>query len=231
MKKFAVLLALLALAFSCCALADADIVAQGTATIMADPDLARVNSGASLRASSIAEAQEKVAAVVAAATENLEAMGIAKEDIVTDYYSCYPAYDYNGTQEEPQIIGYQAGHSLVVTCRDLSRLDEVLGIMTESGMTEFNGITFDCTNRHDLYLEALKSAVRTAREKAEVLSAESGLTLGRVDKVTEQGYSDMVYAEAASGDAQMLSKRDAGAGIRGGTVGVSASVTVEFEAR
>ena len=166
MKKFAVLLAVLALAFSCCALADADIVAQGTATITADPDLARVNCGAGLRASSIGEAQEKVAAIVAAATENLEAMGIAKEDIVTDYYGCYPVYDYNGTQEEPQIIGYQASHSLVVTCRDITRLDKVLGIMTESGMTEFNGISFDCTNRHDLYLEALKSAVRGQGDRA-----------------------------------------------------------------
>ena len=156
--------------------------------------------------------------------------GYNPEDIVTDYYGYYPVYDYSDPQGEPEITGYQANHSLVVTCRDVSMLDEVVSAMSDGGMTEFNSIAFDCTGRHELYLEALKRAVEAAREKAGVLAAASGLTLGKTEKVTENAVYDTVY-EGASTDAAMESKRAQGTGIRSGSVNVAASVTVQFEAR
>ena len=230
MKKLFAMLFVLLIALSACGLADTEITAQGSAVLTADPDLARVSCGANVRAGSVAQAQQKVTAVIEQVTARLEALGIAKEDIVTDYYGYYPVYDYSDPQGEPDITGYQANHSLVVTCRDVSMLDEVVSAMSDGGMTEFNSIAFDCTGRHELYLEALKRAVEAAREKAGVLAAASGLTLGKTEKVTENAVYDTVY-EGASTDAAMESKRAQGTGIRSGSVNVGASVTVQFEAR
>jgi uncharacterized protein YggE len=167
MKKLFAMLFVLLIALSACGLADTEITAQGSAVLTADPDLARVSCGANVRAGSVAQAQQKVTAVIEQVTARLEALGIAKEDIVTDYYGYYPVYDYSDPQGEPEITGYQANHSLIVTCRDVSMLDEVVSAMSDGGMTEFNSIAFDCTGRHELYLEALKRAVEAAREALE----------------------------------------------------------------
>ncbi len=227
MKKSLILLislALLCAAASACA----DIEARGTASISALPDLVTVSCSANLNAADVAEAQSLVSAVTAEATEKLTALGISEEDIVTEYYSYYPIYDYSSESNLPALKGYQASHSLRVTCRDITRLDEVIGALTGAGMTDVGSIVFDSSRRHELYLEALKMAVNAAREKAGVLAEASALSLGGVRSVTENGSGEAYYANAEE-DMAGESKRDAGAGIRGGAVTVAASVTAVFE--
>ena len=228
MKRFLILLSCLAL-LCCAAPACADIEARGTASITALPDLVTVSCSANLNAADVAAAQSLVSAVTAEATEKLKALGIAEEDIVTEYYSYYPIYDYSSESNLPQLKGYQASHALRVTCRDIAKLDEVIGALTGAGMTDVGSIVFDCSRRHELYLEALELAVAAAREKAGVLAEASGLKLGEVQSVAENGSGEAYYANAEE-DAAMGSKRDAGAGIRGGAVTVSAGVTAVFEA-
>ena len=140
-KLFILFLSLTLLAGA--ASAEAQLEARGTASIAADPDVVTVSCSANLHAADVAEAQRLVSAVTADATERLKALGIGDDDIVTEYYSYYPLYDYSEGSDLPKLTGYQAGHSLSVTCRDISRLDEVIGAVTSAGMTEVNSITFN----------------------------------------------------------------------------------------
>ena len=230
MKRILIFLMTAALLFSVTAAAETDITAQGTATVTADPDIVSIYCSADLRGATVAEVQARVSEVVAGATEKLLSLGVGEEDIVTNYYNFYPVYDYRDSETEPTQTGYQASHSLEVTCRDITRLDEIVEAMTQAGMTSVNDIRFDLSNRHDLYMEALSIAVGAAREKAEVLAAASGMRLGKVSEVRENGSGDAGYYANATEDAAMGSKRLAGTGIRSGSVSVTASVTVEFEA-
>lgn len=227
MKKFlALALALLLVCVCGFALADeTDITVQGSAQLYATPDIAYVTANATVRADSISEAQKQVDDIVAAAAANLTALGVADEDIVTDSYSYHPNYTYDTSV--PTLTDYQANHTLRITCRELDKLSSVIDALTQGGMTEIYGVSYDISNRPELYRQALVMAMSAAKNKAELMAQSEGMTLGALESVTENGgYAD--YTVNASYDMGMAKAE--GAGIRTGTVTISASVTSVYEA-
>ena len=221
---------LLCLALALCALlpaalAETNITALGSATIHAEPNIAIISFGVEARGESVAMAQEQVNGIVAGATDAILSLGIAGEDLVTDYYNFNPEYDYSG--ELPQQIGYRAFHNLSVTVRDLARVNDVLAALSSTGVTQVGNVQFDLADRHAVYLAALEQAVKAAREKGEVLAAASGLTIMQVEDILERDTGDTQIVS----DARNMMKESAGAGLRADNVSVSASVTVKFEAR
>lgn len=230
LKRFLPLSLALALILSFALAEAATISAQGTASIAADPDVVTLACSFDARDADLAAAQEKSAACVAAATEALLSLGIAKEEITTAWYNVYPYYEEDAEGKTVQ-AGYEVSHSLSIVCRDISLLDNVIGAAASAGMTGISGITFDVSNRHALYLSALQLATNAAREKAEVLAAASGLAVTGVAEIRENANGDSVlYANAAEEDAGMSFARAAGAGISSGSVSVTASVTAVFAA-
>ena len=227
MKKYLALALALVLVCVCgLALADeTDITVQGSAQLYANPDIAYVTANASVRAETISAAQEQVDAVIAAATGKLLALGVADEDIVTDSYSYHPNYTYD--TDVPTLTNYQANHTLRITCRDLDKLSSVIDALTQGGMTEIYGVSYDISNRPELYRQALVMAMSAAKGKAELMAQAEGMTLGVLESVTENGgYAD--YRVNVSADMGMAKAESAG--IRTGTVTVSASVTSVYEA-
>ncbi len=227
MKKYLALALALVLVCVCgLALADeTDITVQGSAQLYATPDIAYVTANASVRAETISAAQEQVDAVIAAATGKLLALGVADEDIVTDSYSYHPNYTYD--TDAPTLTNYQANHTLRITCRDLDKLSSAIDALTQGGMTEIYGVSYDISNRPELYRQALVMAMSAAKSKAELMAQAEGMTLGVLESVTENGgYAD--YRVNVSADTGMAKAE--GAGIRTGTVTVSASVTSVYEA-
>lgn len=82
---------------------DADITAQGTATVTAAPDMVTVTANASVSGRSVADAQEGMNAIVQSATQKLLDLGVEEKDIVTTSYTYNPTYDYNS--ETPTVNG------------------------------------------------------------------------------------------------------------------------------
>lgn len=227
MKKYVALV--MTLVFVCVfglALADeSDITVQGSAQLYADPDIAYITANATVRASTISQAQEQVDAIIGQATKNLLALGIADEDIVTDSYSYYPNYTYDTVI--PELINYQANHTLRVTCRSLDKLSNVIDALTKGGMAEIHGISYDVSNRPELYRQALVMAMAAAKSKAELMAQSEGMSIAALQSVKENsGYAD--YSVNASYD--MATPKASGAGIRTGSVTVSATVTSVYEA-
>ena len=231
MKKIiALMLCAFLLALSSLALADgAQITAQGTAEISAEPDMFTITSNVSMTEITVARAQESVAAVIANATGKLIELGVKEEDIITQDFSYYPEYDYSG--ENPRLTGYRVNHSLRVTCRDLGMLDSVMAVLTDSGMTETWNVSFDISTRGELYRQALALAIGAAEEKAMTMAQAAGLTLSRVKSVVEHSSGDVARYANTEDSAVMLKAAASGSGIRSGDVSVSAGVTVEFDAQ
>lgn len=232
MKKIAiVLMCALMLLTAQLALADTEISARGTAEIAAQPDMFTVTSSVSTTEVTLARAQESVAGVIASVTEKLVELGVPQEDIVTQDFSYYQEYDYSSDSQEPRMIGYRVYHSLCVTCRDMEMMDSVLGVFADSGMTETWNISFDVSNRSELYRQALTLAIGAAKEKADVMAAAQALTITGIESITETSSGGAVYyantAEAMSLDAVASTS---GSGVRSGNVAVSASVTLVCEA-
>lgn len=233
MKAFvkpAFALALFPVLFLSCALSEGAslLTARGTASVAAEPDRVTLTCSCEARDTDLAAAREKVAETVSAATEAFLSLGIEQEEIATAWYSVYPYYEEDG-EGKTREAGYEVNHALSVGCRDLSKLDEVIAGAGAAGMTGISGITFDVTDRHGIYLTALKLAVQAAREKAEALASAAGLSLIGVVSLEEEPGADSV-SYAAAEDAASARFRAGGSGIAADSVNVTASVTAVFSA-
>ena len=166
--------------------------------------------------------------IIDAVTRKLLELGVADDDIVTTSYAYYTTYDYSG--ESPVMNGYQANHTLGITCRDVDMLDSVVGVLVDGGMSEIYGIEYDVSTRSELYQQALKLAIETAAKKADVMAKAAGQTIDHLESITENGsyneYTINMYDSAARAQAE-----DSGTGIRSGSISVKASVTAVYETK
>ena len=231
MKKILVFALALMLAIPALAFADgndADITAQGTVVVTAAPDMVTVTANASVSGRSVADAQEGMNAIVQSATQKLLDLGVEEKDIVTTSYTYYPTYDYNS--ETPTVNGYQADHTLSITCKDVDMLDSVVGVLVDCGMSEIYGIEYDVSTRSELYQQALKLAIETAAKKADVMAKAAGQTIDHLESIAENGsYNE--YMINMNDSAARAQAEDSGTGIRSGSISVKASVTAVYETK
>ena len=206
--------------------APSTITVQGTAQIMADPDEVSVTANAAVTAGTVASAQEAMNAIVASATEKLFALGVLDADVVTADYGYHPRYNYDTNT----INGYEANHTLEITCRDVEMLDGVIGALTDSGFTNIYSVSYDISNRSELYQQALDLAIQRAEQKALRMAQTGGLMITGIRAIAENGGYNEGYAVNAKADGMMLRAESTGTGIRSGSVSVSAGVTVTYEA-
>ena len=235
MKKILVFALALMLAIPALAFADrdsAEIAAQGTVVVTAAPDMVTVTANASVSGRSVADAQEGMNAIVQSATQKLLDLGVEEKDIVTTSYTYNPTYDYkyDYNSETPTVNGYQADHTLSITCKDVDMLDSVIGVVTDCGMSEIYNVEYDVSNRSELYRQALKAAIEEAAAKAEGMAEAAGMTIDHLESVTENtGFDE--YTVSTHDGAVSMKAEAAGTGIRSGSVSVTASVTAVYEAR
>jgi len=204
----------------------AKITVQGTAQISAEPDMVTVTANASVTAGSVGAAQDEMGVIVETATGKLLELGVLDEDMVTSNYSYHPRYNYDTNT----LTGYEANHTLSITCRDVEMLDSVIGALTDSGFTNIYSVDYDVSARSELYQQALDMAIARAEEKALRMAQTGGMVITGIQSMTENGGYNEGYAVNATADMGVLRKQSAGTGIRSGSVSVSAGVTVVYEA-
>ena len=224
MKKILAFALALMLAIPAMAFADgrdADITALGTATVTADPNQVTVIANASVTAKTVGETQ---------VTDKLTQLGVQQNDIVTSSYSYYPVYNYD--TDTPTIKGYQANHTLCITCNDVEMLDSVVGAVTDSGMSDIYSVSYDVSNRSDLYKQALELAIDAAAKKADVMASAVGMRITGLESITENNTYDTSYGINSMSDGGAVSTRaeSVETGIRSGSISVTASVTAVYEA-
>ena len=209
------------------AMSPASITVQGTAQVLSDPDEVTVTANTSVTAGTVGSAQEEMNRIVETATTKLLELGVQDDDIVTSDYSYYPRYNY----ETNTLTGYEANHTLSITCRDVEMLDSVIGALSDSGFSQIYSVSYDVSTRSELYQQALELAIQRAEQKALRMAATSGLTLTGLRSITENGGYNEGYAVNGTADMGVMKSEAASAtGIRAGSVSVSASVTVVYDA-
>lgn len=204
----------------------ATITVQGTAQILVDPDEVSVTANASVTANTVSSAQEAMNAIVTAATGKVLELGVLDADVVTVDYGYHPRYNYDTNT----VTGYEANHTLEITCRDVQMLDSVIGALTDSGFTNIYSVSYDISTRSELYQQALDLAIQRAEQKAVRMAQTGGLMITGIRSISENGGYNEGYAVNAKADGMMMRAESAGTGIRSGSVSVSAGVTVVYEA-
>jgi len=147
---------------------DEVIVSLGVQTF--DPELSKAK----------AENDSRVTAVLAAA----EALDIPREHIRTEHVDLRPVYrDYHETTSD--FLHYRVRKTLVITLRDIDKFEALLSAALEAGATHVHSVDFRTTElrKHRDHARAL--AIVAAREKAEALAKELGVSIGDVHTIRE----------------------------------------------
>ncbi|MBM4411440.1 MAG: DUF541 domain-containing protein [Chloroflexi bacterium] len=212
------------------------IAVSGTGTASVKPDIALVNLGIEVTATTVADARAKAAATMENLTKAVKAKGVADADIQTQFFNIYPQYGVaavtpNGAVKPstPEIVGYTVSNQVQLKVRNLDSVSEVLDTAIGAGGNSIrvNGLQFTI-EKPDRYLaKAREEAVQNAKARAEILAKAAGVQLGPPRSIVESGgvltrLDKMQAAPASAG-------RGGATPISPGEEQLSVSVSVVFE--
>jgi len=203
------------------------IAVIGVGEVTATPDIAHATVGVRTVAETARAALSENSTTMAAVLDQLRGAGIAERDIQTTSMSLHPRWGTETTSSgsrEQVLNGYEAANLLRVTCRDLSKLGQLLDSLVGAGANDMRGISFDVDDRVKLMNEARAIAVRNARANAGIYAREAGVSLGAVLLISEAGISTPTHSNRAMAEMAVA----ASVPIAGGEQTISTSISVTF---
>jgi len=161
----------------------------GEGKISVKPDLAVANVSVVSESKKVSDAQAVNTQKMNAITNYLKNdLKIEDKDLKTVEYNIYP--DYNYTQEGGRIfIGYKITQTLEVKIRDLAKVGDVLEGVVAKGANEVSSLQFTVDDLEKVKIDARKLAIDNAKAKAEALTSQLGVKLGRIVSFSENYYN------------------------------------------
>ncbi len=192
------------------------ISVSGQGQVNVKPDVARTSLGVRSNAPTVAEAMKKNRAAMQKVLVALHDLGVEECDIRTTHFGLnfeVPQPVEKGGKEEGK---YWVDNMLLVTIRDLEKVDGVLDAATQAGADLVWGLHFAVDQPDSAAAAARKLAAIQARTIAEELASLHGARLGPVITISE--YEDHggrpMMMKAAMQDEGMTSAGDLSFGIR-----------------
>lgn len=231
MKKFFILAVIFFCALTSTALAEDRlpvISVNGEGIVETSPDRATISVGVVSREKDPAKVQAENAKIAAEIIKSVTAFGIEKKNIRTGNYSFRQIY-HNDQNHRRIFDGYEVNNTVTITVDDLNLVGKIIDSALSHGANSIESLQFGIRDKSALTAQALKLAVRDARNKAEVVAAGLGKNIVGIRSVSINSGSISAprYAKLA-----MMADEAANSfetPIEGGTLSCSASVHVEFE--
>ncbi len=213
------------------------IVVTGEGESYANPDIASINFTVRDDAKTVKEAQDTVESKMNADIDYLKKAGVAEKDIKLENNSFYPKYDYancygyNCPVKSPTVTGYEVTRSVSVKIRDIDSSGKIVEGLANLGVTELNGPTFMVDDEDAVKEEARANAIANAKDKADKLAKELGVTIVRIVSFSENGggYPYPMYSKMDS--AMGAEANQAAPNLPTGENKYSSSVSITFEIR
>lgn len=184
------------------------ITVSGHGEAVAVPGIATFTFSVVSDKSTVAAAQDEATTKANALTDYLVGAGVDKKDIQTSDYSVQPQYDYPQIQcirypcpgSAPVLRGYQVRHTTTVKVRDTAKAGDLLAGVGSKGATEVSGLNFTFDDPSKVQDEARDEAIADAKQKADVLAKQLGVSIVRVTAFSESaGGYPMPYAYGMGG--------------------------------
>ena len=163
---------------------------------------------------------EKIEAVL----KFIKKMNLAPADYKTQRVALNPQYDY-----EKKKHNYNATQTIEILLRDLSKYDELMDGLVDSGINRIDNVTFQSSKLAQYESEARKLAMKEAKMKAEDYVSVLGQKVGKAMTISDNSNSyqpQPVYARMKS-----MPMEDSSAPretLAVGEINIIANVTVSF---
>lgn len=215
------------------------ITVSGHGESVGVPDIATFTFSVVSDKATVADAQADATTKANATTDYLTTQGVSKDDIQTSNYSIQPQYTYssgvctNGfCPPSNQVLkGYEVRQTTTVKVRDTSKAGTLLAGVGGTGATEVSSLNFTFDDPSAVQTQARDKAIADAKQKADVLAKQLGVSLVRVTAFNENAGGTvpqpMVYSMATGG----TSKAAVAPTISIGQNKVTDDVSVTYEIR
>ena len=234
------------------------ISVSGHGQIFATPDIATFTYSVVADKPTVAAAQTAATTASNAITSYLKSAGIADADMQTSGYSVYPRYEYQNAvcpQAAPAsapdavtgsggssgsavycppgkqvLIGYEASQTTTIKVRDLTKAGDLLAGVGTKGATNISSLQFTFDDPNAPQAQARQKAIDDAKQKAQTLAQQLGVSLVRVVSFSEGGSGGvvpMVYNMAAGASSVKTTAPE----ISPGQNQITDDVTITYEIR
>lgn len=197
--------------------------------IQATPDIAEITYSVYTQEKDAKSCQTKNAEDVDAVVALLKEKGIDEKEMKTSNVGLNPIYDWNNGRE---ITGYEMTTEIVVSSVPIDEAEAIISDSVNAGINSIDSVQYQCSNFDELYAEALKNAITSARKKAELMAEAGGKKVVAMTQVQEVSSSDQAVAYSSGNMKQMAvmeaSSADTGTSLLPGQVEVEAKVSVTF---
>ena len=205
------------------------ICVSGEEKIKAMPDIAEIRYSVYTQEKDAKTAQTKNAEDVDIVVSLLKGKGIDEKDIRTNKVGLDPIYDWNNGRK---ITGYEMTTDIVVSSVPIDEAGTIISDSVNAGINSIDSVQYQCSNFDELYAEALKNAITSARKKADLMADAGGKKVVAMTQVQELSSSDQAVAYSSNNMKQMAvmeaDSADTEISLMPGQVEVEAEVSVTF---
>ncbi|MFB0544138.1 MAG: SIMPL domain-containing protein, partial [Asgard group archaeon] len=165
------------------------IVVSETGEVYAKPDLAIISFTVINEAKTVTDAMDENSATMNDVIKAVKEQGIEDKDVKTTSFNIYPRYEYSeGTYGKRTLVGYEVIQELQVKIRDLGKIGTIIERATSSGANEISDLQMTIDNQDELKKQAREQAIAKAKVKAEELTSQLGVKLGKLVSFNESFY-------------------------------------------
>lgn len=151
--------------------------------------------------------------------------GISETDFQTQRVNLYKNYDYSTKKHN-----YVASQTIKIHLKDLSKYDDVMMGLLDSGINQIQGVEF-VSSKMDMYkVEARKKAVLDAKKKAEDYAGVLEQKVGKALTISEDGFQTILpqpmYRSVMVKDMEMGGNMET---LAVGEIEVGSRINISFE--
>ncbi|MBW2984371.1 SIMPL domain-containing protein [Candidatus Woesearchaeota archaeon] len=208
------------------------ITVSGQAEMSVDPDQAELYAEIETTKETAKQAKDENSQTSEAVENALRKKGVGRDDIETSRYNIRPKYEYDPDTRESFITGYIVTNVLKVTTGDMENVGELIDAAVDAGANGFERILFGLSDekQKDVNAAVLLKASDEAEAKAESLTKNLGVKLGKLSSISESNFYYAPYAyPAAEMEEAVLGGARAAVSISPQKVDVRATVSLAYE--
>lgn len=154
------------------------VTGKGTVKVVPDEVLIKARIEHTGKTASGVKAQNDK--VVNEIIKYLKSQNIPSKNFQTEYLTLNKDYNYNSKE-----TSYSANQAISIRLEDLSRYEEFMGGLLESGLNRIDGIQFQSSKKEELESEARRRAVINAQEKAREFAQALDQEIGKAHTINE----------------------------------------------
>lgn len=165
----------------------------GTADVMIAPDEVDITVGVETRNAEFKKAKSVNNSGIKKVIDLTKKYGIEPKYVQTDYIRTYPSYVYEQYTETNKISFYNVQKRVVIKLKDISKFEALISDLMENENTLIQNVDFHSTELTKYKSEARKLAVRAAKDKAKLLTAELDSNIGRPLTISEEQIDNFTW--------------------------------------